>query len=187
LIRGFAPTLLVCLLGGILGETIRILGAVREGRPPKGSEWIVSLGFAALGAAGVLYGWDTERPAIELATIGAAFPTLFAAGVRAATGPGVSSPAASPEATAVEAAEAARTAADQAAAEAAKAAVDRARAEAARAAGPETPDETRATIDYIAAEAAKAAADRAAAEVARAAEPQHPGGRTTIDYIASRF
>ncbi len=149
MIRGFVPTLLVCLLGGILGEAIRILGAVREGRPPRGSEWFVSVGFAMLGAGGVLYGWDTERPAIQLAMIGAAFPTLFAAGVRALSSPGAPNPATS---EAAQAADAARAAADQAATE-----------------------------------AAKAAADRAAAEAARAANRGSPGGRATIDYIASRF
>jgi hypothetical protein len=138
----------VCLLGGILGEAIRILGAVREGRPPQRSEWIVSAGFAMLGAAGVLYGWETERPAIELATLGAAFPTLFAAGIRAASRPGARDSVTTPETTALEAAEAARAAADQAATEAAKAAADRAAAEAAGAANRQSAG-GRATIDYI--------------------------------------
>lgn len=87
MVEGFVSTFLVCLVGGVLGEAIRILGLLREGKRPNTSEWLASAGLALLGAGAVLYGWDTPRPAIELATLGAAFPTIFSAGIRAAVPP----------------------------------------------------------------------------------------------------
>jgi len=86
MVEGFWPVLLVGLLGGLIAEVIRVAGAFREKKPPEGAEYIASALFAALGAGAVLYGWD-KKLAIEVATLGAAFPVLFAAAVRAAKPP----------------------------------------------------------------------------------------------------
>lgn len=86
-ISGFWQTLLVGMVGALISEFIRILGAFRAGTPPAGlAEYIVSLGYVALGGGLVLYG-IAERTAIEAATLGAAFPMLFSAAVRATTQP----------------------------------------------------------------------------------------------------
>lgn len=87
MIRGLLPTMLVGALGGLLAETLRILPAFREGKGPTGREYAVSLIYVAVGAGAALYGWGSERPAIEIAVLGAAFPSLFAAGVGAAVPP----------------------------------------------------------------------------------------------------
>lgn len=89
MIKGLVPTMLVGALGGFLAEALRILPAFRQGNGPTRREYGVSLAYVAIGACAALYGWDKERMAIDVAVIGAAFPSLFAAGLRAvATPPG---------------------------------------------------------------------------------------------------
>ena len=84
---GFLATLLVGMLGGFIAEAIRVAAAFREDKPPARNEWIASLLHVLLGGGVVLYGWEDERALLELATMGAAFPLLFSAAVRATTDP----------------------------------------------------------------------------------------------------
>jgi len=60
---------------------------LRENKRPQGLEILGSVIFALLGAGILIYGWNSPRTAFEVATIGAAFPQLFQAGIRAATKP----------------------------------------------------------------------------------------------------
>ena len=87
-IEGFWPTLLLGALGGLIAELIRIRAAILEGNPPGGVEYFASMLSVVLGAAVVLYGWQQQRTVLEVCQLGAAFPLLFSAGVRAVTTPG---------------------------------------------------------------------------------------------------
>jgi hypothetical protein len=101
MVTGFWATLGVGVLGGFIAELIRVLSAFRLNRPPRRFEYWVSLGYVLLGAGAVFYGWSSKQAAIEVATLGAAFPALFAAGVRAAAPPPSPTPSLAPEAPGV--------------------------------------------------------------------------------------
>jgi hypothetical protein len=85
MVTGFAAILLVGIAGAGIAELIRVGRALREGKPPKGREWLASAIYTLLGGGAVLYGWDTEKHAIEIATLGAAFPLLFSTAIGALT------------------------------------------------------------------------------------------------------
>jgi hypothetical protein len=87
MVVGFWPTVLLGVLGGLITELIRIGGAFRADKPPAGRQYLASAIFTLLGAGAVLYGWNTEQPALEVATVGAAFPLLFSAATSALTSP----------------------------------------------------------------------------------------------------
>ncbi|MEV6345614.1 hypothetical protein [Actinoplanes sp. NPDC051851] len=87
MIQGFVPTLLAGIAGAFLAEVIRALPAIRKGKPPRGWELVASLFQVVLGGGAVLFGWDGEQSALQVAVMGAAFPLLFAAAVDGATPP----------------------------------------------------------------------------------------------------
>lgn len=87
MIVGFWPTAILGMVGGLVTELIRIGGAFRAGKPPAAGQYIASVIFTLLGAGVLLYGWNDERPALEIATLGAAFPLLFSAATSAVAGP----------------------------------------------------------------------------------------------------
>ena len=87
MIEGFVPTLLVGIIGAFLAEVIRALPAIRKGKPPRGWELVGSLVQVALGGGTVLFGWDQEQSALQVAVMGAAFPLLFSAAVDGAKPP----------------------------------------------------------------------------------------------------
>ena len=134
---GFWPTAGIGMLGGLIAEAIRIGSAFRDGKPPKGAEYIGSLIYVILGLGILFYGWDRPRSAFEAATLGAAFPSVFAAAVRT-----VKAPSAGP---------AEQAAAEQAAAEQAAADEPEAERDARPAREPAAPGATRRTFgDYMA-------------------------------------
>ena len=81
-VQGFWPTLAAGLMGGLIGELIRIAEALKDGKGPRGSELLGSLLYAVMGAGVIFYGWDRSRSALELAQLGAAFPLIFSTGVK---------------------------------------------------------------------------------------------------------
>lgn len=81
-VEGFWPTLAIGLLGGSIGELIRIADALKLGRGPRGREILGSILYALLGAGVVFYGWQRPRAALELAQLGVAFPLIFSAGAQ---------------------------------------------------------------------------------------------------------
>ncbi|GAA2608125.1 hypothetical protein [Paractinoplanes durhamensis] len=87
MIEGFVPTLLVGIVGAFLAEVIRVLPAVRKGKPPRGWDLVASLLQVVLGGGAVLFGWDQEQSALKVAVMGAAFPLLFSAAVDGAKPP----------------------------------------------------------------------------------------------------
>jgi hypothetical protein len=84
MVHGLLPTILVGVLGALVGEVIRIVPALRLGTPPKGPEIVASVLVTLLGAGAALFGWDTPQTAYKVAVLGAAFPLLFSNAVRAA-------------------------------------------------------------------------------------------------------
>jgi uncharacterized membrane protein YeaQ/YmgE (transglycosylase-associated protein family) len=84
MIHGLVSTMVVGWIGALLAEVIRALPAIRQGRPPTGGELAASLIQVAIGGAAVLFGWDKDQPALQVAVMGAAFPLLFSAAVDAA-------------------------------------------------------------------------------------------------------
>jgi hypothetical protein len=87
MIHGFVPTMLIGIVGALLAEVIRALPAIREGKPPRGWELVASLFQVMLGGGAVLFGWEQEQSALQVAVMGAAFPLLFAAAVNGAKPP----------------------------------------------------------------------------------------------------
>jgi uncharacterized membrane protein YeaQ/YmgE (transglycosylase-associated protein family) len=85
MVSGPLATLLLGVVGGVIGQVIMIVPAFRNNRPPSGNEWIASALTAALGAGVLLFGWDRSQPAFEIAILGAAFPSIFSNGVAALT------------------------------------------------------------------------------------------------------
>lgn len=91
-VSGFWPVLAVGIVGALIAELLRIAGMYREGGLPKRKgEYLISALYVVLGGGAVFYGID-DRAALEVATLGAAFPALFAAGIRAATEPKETAP-----------------------------------------------------------------------------------------------
>jgi hypothetical protein len=72
------------MLGAFIAELIRIVPAVREGKPPTGWELLASLIQVLIGAGAVLFGWTDPQPILKVAVMGAAFPLLFSAAVNGA-------------------------------------------------------------------------------------------------------
>jgi hypothetical protein len=88
MIHGLLSTVLVGMLGGLIAEVLRIVPALRLGKPPGRWELLVSLIMVLLGGGAALFGWDTPQAAIKVAVTGAAFPLLFSTAVGAAKGEG---------------------------------------------------------------------------------------------------
>jgi tetrahydromethanopterin S-methyltransferase subunit E len=86
MIHGVMSTILVGMVGAFLAELIRILPAVRSGKPPRGWELLASGIQVLLGAGAVLFGWEAQS-ALQVAVTGAAFPLLFSAAVDGAKPP----------------------------------------------------------------------------------------------------
>lgn len=86
MIHGLISTMLIGMLGGLFAELIRIVPALRMGRPPGGWEIVASLIMVVLGGGACLFGWDSPQPILKVAVMGAAFPLLFSAAVGAAKG-----------------------------------------------------------------------------------------------------
>src|SRR5690348_12245156 len=87
MISGFWQTLVAGMVGGGISELIRIGGAYHANVSPSAKQWIASIIFTVLGAGAVLYGWEDKQAPLKVATLGAAFPLLFTAGVAALTTP----------------------------------------------------------------------------------------------------
>lgn len=87
MVQGLVPTMLVGMLGALIAELIRLVPALRAGRPPQRLEYLASVIMVVLGAGAALLGWDTPQPAYKVAVLGAAFPLLFTASVSALTPP----------------------------------------------------------------------------------------------------
>ena len=88
MVSGFWPTLLVGVVGGFLGELLRIIPTLgRRRRRPRIAEVLVSVAYVAIGAGAVLFGWSDPQRAISVAVLGAAFPSVFSNLVRATTPP----------------------------------------------------------------------------------------------------
>src|SRR5690606_18046881 len=85
MVQGLVPTMLVGMLGALIAELIRLVPALRAGRPPQRLEYLASVIMVVLGAGAALLGWDTPQPAYKVAVLGAAFPLLFTASVSALT------------------------------------------------------------------------------------------------------
>lgn len=86
MVEGTRDIVLVCMAGGLVGEFVRILGYLREGKWPNGPQLAASLLAAALGALGVLLvDAETGRKVIELMVLGSAFPMIFSGLVAATT------------------------------------------------------------------------------------------------------
>ncbi len=83
MVQGLVPTILVGMFGALIAESIRLVPALRAGRPPHRLEYVASLILVALGGGAALFGWDTAQPAYKVAVLGAAFPLIFAASVNA--------------------------------------------------------------------------------------------------------
>ncbi len=78
---------LLGILGGIITEALRIAAYLRETNAFPGlPNLVASIVYAAFGAGVLLYGVE-ERSYLETAQLGAAFPLLWSAGVRALTPP----------------------------------------------------------------------------------------------------
>lgn len=77
MVTGFWATLGLGLVGGVIGELIRIAGLLRQSQRPGGLEMLGSAIYAALGSGAVLFGWDTPHPILQLVVLGAAFPSIF--------------------------------------------------------------------------------------------------------------
>ena len=88
MIHGVLSTALVGMLGGLIAEVLRIVPALRLGKPPGGWELLVSLIMVLIGGGAALFGWDAAQPAIKVAVTGAAFPLLFSRAVDAAKSEG---------------------------------------------------------------------------------------------------
>lgn len=83
-VQGLLSTVLVGMLGALIAELIRIVPAIRVGRPPHGPELVASTIVVLVGGCAALLGWDAPQPAYKVAVLGAAFPMIFAASLRAA-------------------------------------------------------------------------------------------------------
>lgn len=84
MIHGILPTILMGMVGALIAELVRVVPALREGKPPNGWELLASAVMVVLGAGAFLFGWDTAQPPLRVAVTGAAFPLLFSAAVSAA-------------------------------------------------------------------------------------------------------
>ncbi|KOX07676.1 hypothetical protein ADK66_19005 [Micromonospora sp. NRRL B-16802] len=87
MVHGLLSTMAIGWIGALLAELIRTLPAIRQGRPPRGWELVASLIQVALGAGAVLFGWERDQSALQVAVMGAAFPLLFSAAVNGAKPP----------------------------------------------------------------------------------------------------
>lgn len=82
MITGIVATALWGVIGALAAELIRLSARLKRGDLPSGLELLGALISVLLGAGSVIYGWTAPRPPLELATLGAAFPLVFAAAVR---------------------------------------------------------------------------------------------------------
>jgi uncharacterized membrane protein YeaQ/YmgE (transglycosylase-associated protein family) len=84
MIHGVLSTIFVGMAGAFLAELIRVLPAIRAGKPPTGWELIAAAIQILLGAGACLFGWEQDQPILKVAVMGAAFPLLFSAAVNGA-------------------------------------------------------------------------------------------------------
>jgi hypothetical protein len=87
-VEGVAAVAGLGILGGAITEILRVVAYMREhNKLPGGLNLITSVVYALLGAGVLFYGTD-GKSSLEVAHLGAAFPLLWSAGVRAVAGGG---------------------------------------------------------------------------------------------------
>ncbi len=75
---GFVPTLVWALVGGLVGESLRIARLMRQGHRPAGREIGGSAIYAVCGGfAVVLLGWNATNAIFVVMATGAGFPLIF--------------------------------------------------------------------------------------------------------------
>jgi hypothetical protein len=86
-VEGLVPIALVGVLGALISEALRIGAYMREkDKLPSGANLASSIIYVIVGAAVVLYGVE-KTSALEVAQLGAAFPLIWSAAVRALVTP----------------------------------------------------------------------------------------------------
>jgi hypothetical protein len=86
-VEGLVPIAVVGMVGALISEALRIGAYLKEkDKLPSGANLLGSVIYVVVGAAVVFYGVE-KQSAIEVAQLGAAFPLIWSAAVRALAKP----------------------------------------------------------------------------------------------------